>query len=256
MKGMKQMGAALLAAVLATGMTAFADASTDARYDGQVQSSVARELQKKSEFHGVRASVQDGIVTLEGSVDNLKAKLDAEKKVRKQDHVAGVRNLVDVQATPVSDAQLEEQISNKLRYEHTAGFFDNVFSNFAVGVKDGVVTLTGEAYTPAAKQDAIADIVNTKGVKGIVEDVKVSPASTFDDQLRAHLVRAIYGGVGPMYGMDPEAPIRIVVNNGRVGLFGVVNSDVDRTMAVMAARSTFGVFDVENHLATSKELAR
>lgn len=252
----KKFGAALLTAVLATGLTAFADSNAAGRDDSAIQSRVAQQLQKKSELRDVRSSVQDGIVTLEGTVESYKAKLAAEKAARKADHVAGVRDLVAVNAPLVSDAELQEKIEKTLRYERSAGS-SNVFNAFAVGVKDGVVTIAGEAYTPYDKQLALEDVASTKGVRGVVDQVKVSPASIFDDDLRVRLVRAIYGSsAGFRYGIDPQAPIRIVVNNGHVGLYGVVDSEVDRTMAVMNARQVFGVFDVENHLLTPKDLAR
>jgi len=251
MTSMKKISAALLTAVLATGLTAFADAGRD---DSAIQASVARQLQKKSELRGVRSTVQDGIVTLDGSVDNYKAKLNAVKAARKADDVVGVRDRIVVDGASVSDAELQEKISRTLRYERAG--YTNVFNAFLVGVKDGVVTIAGEAYTPYDKQLALDDIANTKGVKGVIDRVKVSPVSNFDDRIRVELVRAIYGGIGPMYAMDPQAPIRIVVNNGHVGLYGVVDSEVDRTMALMRARSVFGVFDVENHLLTPKDMAR
>ncbi len=252
MTSLKKFSAALLTAVLATGMAAFADTGRD---DSAIQASVVHQLQKKSELRDVRASVQGGVVTLEGSVDSYKAKLDAEKAARKADHIAGVQDEIIVDGPSVSDAQLQEQVSKKLRYELPPDG-TNIFDAYLVGVKDGIVTVRGEAYDGYNKSQALADVANTKGVKGVVDQVKVAPASIFDDQIRMRLVRAIYGGVGPMYGMDPQAPIRIVVDNGHVGLYGVVDSEVDRTMALMRARSVFGVFDVQNHLSTSKELAR
>ena len=252
MKSMNKFSAALLTAVLATGLTAFADTGRD---DSAIQASVAHQLQEKSELRNVTPTVQDGVVTLTGTVDTIKAKLAAEKAARKADDVSSVRDQIVVAGPSVSDAQLQEQISKKLRYERPAGG-TNVFDAYLVGVKDGVVTIQGHAYDEYNKKLALDDIVNTKGVKGIVDQVKVSPASNFDDRIRMQLVRAIYGGVGPMYAMDPQAPIRIVVNNGHVGLYGVVDSEVDRTMALMRARSVFGVFDVENHLITPKDVAR
>jgi hypothetical protein len=94
-------------------------------------------------------------------------------------------------------------------------------------------------------------------VRNVIDQVKVAPTSIFDDDLRVRLVRAVYGSsAGFRYGMDPQAPIRIVVNNGHVGLYGVVDSEVDRTMAVMHARQVFGVYDVENHLLTPKDMAQ
>ena len=255
MKGMNKISAALLTAVLATGLTAFADSNAARRDDSAIHADVAHRLQKKSELRDVRSSVQDGIATLAGTVDSYKAKLAAEKAARKADHVTGVRDLIQVNAPSVSDAELQEKIAKTLRYERSG--FTNVFDAYLVGVKDGVVTIAGEAYSPYDKQLALEDVASTKGVKDVVDKVKVSPTSIFDDELRGRLVRAIYGSsTGLRYGIDPQAPIRIVVNNGHVGLYGVVDSEVDRTMAMMRARQVFGVFDVENHLLTPKDLAR
>ena len=245
---------ALLTAVLALGVAAFADTNAAVRDDAAIQASVTHQLQKKSELRGVQAAVTSGVVTLQGSVDSYKAKLEAEKAARKADHVASVRDMIEVNAPAVSDEVLQEQVAKKLRYENTT--FTHVFDAYMVGVKDGVVTVAGEAYSPYDKKVALDDVANTKGVRGVVDQVKVSPASIFDDEIRMRLVRAIYGGVGPRYGMDPQAPIRIVVDNGHVGLYGVVDSEVDRTMAMMRARSVFGVYDVQNHLVTPKELSR
>ena len=163
---------ALLAAVLALGMAAFADTPRD---DSAIQASVAHQLQKKSELKDVQASVSAGAVTLQGSVDSYKAKLDAEKAARKADHVASVRDLIEVNAPAVSDEKLQEQISKKLAYENTT--FTNVFDAYLVGVKDGVVTVAGEAYSGYDKQLALDDVINTKGVRGVVDHVKVSPVA-------------------------------------------------------------------------------
>ncbi len=254
MKNTNKFQAVLLTAVLALGGTAFADTNATGRDDAAIQASVEHQLQKKSELRGVQAAVTDGVVTLQGSVDSYKTKLEAEKAARKADHVASVRDMIQVNAPEVSDAALQEQIAKKLRYENTT--FTNVFDAYMVGVKDGVVTIAGEAYSPYDKKLALDDIANTKGVRGVIDQVKVSPTSIFDDEIRMRLVRAIYGSVGPRYAIDPQAPIRIVVNNGHVGLYGVVDSDVDRTMAMMRARSVFGVYDVQNHLLTPKDVAR
>jgi hyperosmotically inducible protein len=93
-------------------------------------------------------------------------------------------------------------------------------------------------------------------VKDVVDQIKVAPVSTFDDQIRLRLVREIYGGGFPAYGLDPAVPIRIVVDNGQVALYGFVTSQVDRTMAGMRAARTFGVFGVKNNLQTPQDVAR
>jgi osmotically-inducible protein OsmY len=53
--------------------------------------------------------------------------------------------------------------------------------------------------------------------------------------------------------MDPQAPIRIVVENGNVKLYGVVDSTTDKQIAETRAREVTGVFSVENHLLVANQ---
>jgi hyperosmotically inducible protein len=246
-----KFAALLLAASMALGPLALADNGRDA----EIQARLAAQLEKKSEFKDVRATAQDGVVTLQGTVDSYKHKLDAEKKARKQDHVAGVRDLVTVAGPEVSDAALRQTLAKKLAYDRVG--FGNVFNLLTVEVSNGVATIGGEVRNPVDRTSAISEVVNTAGVKGVVEHIKVAPASFFDDELRIRVARAIYRDPSlSRYGMDPQAPIRIVVDNGHVGLYGVVSSEFDRIVAGIRANEVAGSFSVENHLLTSKEVVR
>jgi hyperosmotically inducible protein len=246
-----KFAALLLAASMALGPLALASNGRDA----EIQARLAAELQKKSEFKDIQPSVADGIVTLQGTVDSYKHKLDAEKKARKQDHVAGVRDLVTVAGPEVSDIALRDKLARKLAYDRVG--FGNVFDLLTVGVTNGVATVGGEVHEPMARGSAISEVVNTPGVKGVVDNIKVAPTSFYDDELRIRLARAIYRDPSlSRYGMDPQAPIRIVVDNGHVGLYGVVSSEFDRIVAGIRANEVAGSFSVENHLLTSKEVVR
>ncbi len=252
MKETSKFASAVLAGVLALSMTALAQPTS---YDGAIQQSVAAQLQKKSSFRNVRSSVSQGIVTLSGTVDSYKAKLDAQNKAQKQKHVAGVRNVIEVSGPAISDVQLRNELAKSLRYDRVG--FGNVFNVLTVGVKNGVVTVGGEVRTPADKDSALATIAATKGVKDVVDRVKVAPASFYDDGLRLRLARAIYRDpVLSKYALDPQAPIRILVDNGHVALYGSVDSTLDRTVAGMRADQVFGAFSVENHLTTAQDVAR
>jgi len=78
----------------------------------------------------------------------------------------------------------------------------------------------------------------------------VAPTSGFDDDIRVRVTRAIYGdSVLGRYATDPAAPIRIVVENGKVSLYGTVDSAMDKQIAGMRANQVFGVFSVQNNLA-------
>ncbi|MBV9343265.1 MAG: BON domain-containing protein, partial [Acidobacteria bacterium] len=53
------------------------------------------------------------------------------------------------------------------------------------------------------------------------------------------------------YALDPQKPIRIVVDNGHVTLYGVVDSQMDKQIAVSQARSVPNVFSVEDKLVVA-----
>jgi osmotically-inducible protein OsmY len=246
-----KVAVAALGAMLAL---APAVASANTGNDAELQSKITQQLQKSSDFKSVQSSVDDGVVTLTGSVDTYKQKLDAEKKAKKAGHVKDVRDLVQV-STTVPDAELRTALAKKLAYDRVD--FGNVWNLLTVDVKDGVAMLGGEVRTDTDRDSAFNIAKNMKGVKGVVNNIKVSNASIYDDQLRVRLARAIYRDpVLARYAMDPQAPIRIVVDNGHVGLYGVVANNMDRQIAGMRANQVFGAFSVENHLVAADQATK
>jgi osmotically-inducible protein OsmY len=236
----------LLSATLAAQTTAAA------RYDNQIQTAVTHKLAAKTQFRDVQSNVQDGIVTLTGTVDLYQRKLDAAKLARKTASVQGVRNLITVAGPKVSDEQLEQKLATKLTYVRAG--YDNVFDYFALGVKDGVVTVEGLDRTGVGRDEALADIAIMPGVKDVVSNISVAPASTFDEGLRLRAARAIYSDpVLRRYAIDPAQPIRIIVENGHLTLYGAVDSTMDKTVAGLRAGQVFGAFSVENKLVVEKD---
>jgi hyperosmotically inducible protein len=119
-------------------------------------------------------------------------------------------------------------------------------------VKNGVVTLSGDAVYDVPLDSAMAIVARMPGVKDVVNDVKVLPVSTFDDSLRIRTARAIYrDSVLGRYASDPVHPIRIVVDNGHVTLYGSVQSSMDKTIAGVRAGSVPGAFSVDNKLVVN-----
>jgi osmotically-inducible protein OsmY len=218
-----------------------------ARYDGQIQTAVTHKLAAKQQFRDVQPNVEDGIVTLTGTVDLYQRKLDAAKLARKTASVQGVRNLITVAGPNVPDEQLEQKLAQKLTYVRVG--YDNTFDYFALGVKDGVVTVEGQDRTGIGRDEALADIANMPGVKDVIANISVEPVSMFDDGLRLRTARAIYRDpVLSKYAIDPAQPIRIIVENGHVTLYGIVDSTMDKTVAGLRAGQIFGAFTVENKL--------
>src|SRR5205823_9289019 len=160
-----------------------AQAASVGRYDSSIAQKVTQKVSEKKQFRNVQTSVEDGIVTLRGTVDLYQDKLDAAKKIRKDDHVAGVRNLIEVAGSAVRDVELQSKLAKKLRYDRV-GYFDNAFNFLTLGVKDGVVTVGGETMNDVGRDSALAIVQRMPGVKDVVDDIKVSPVSAFDDSIR------------------------------------------------------------------------
>ena len=81
------------------------------------------------------------------------------------------------------------------------------------------------------------------------------PASIFDDELRATIASRIYrDSMFWNYAMQVNPPIHIIVDHGHVTLTGVVNSEVERRVAEVTARSTEFVFSVDNKLQLDREM--
>jgi len=246
----KMLSSLLMVGVLGATLAAQATAST--RYDNEIQIAVTRKLAAKDQFHNVQPSVEDGIVTLAGTVDLYQRKLDAAKLARKISNVQGVRNLIAVAGPNVSDAQLEQKLAEKLRYVRAG--YDSTFDYFALSVKDGVVTVVGQDRTGVGRDEALADIYSMPGVKDVIANVSLEPVSPMDDGLRLRAARSIYRDpVLSKYAIDPARPIRIIVDNGHVTLYGSVDSTMDKTVAGIRANQLFGAFSVENKLVVEKD---
>lgn len=221
------------------------------RYDQQIQEDVERVLQSNPRFQNVHATTDDAIVTLSGTVKLFIDKLDADRRTHHIKHVGGVRNDIEVEGN-IPDEVLLQKLADKLRYDRVG--FGIMFNNLKLSVKNGVVTISGDVHDYPSRDSALAIVETEPGVKDVVNEINVLPVSTFDDELRIRVARVIYGHPAlQKYAIDPQSPIRIVVENGHVRLEGVVDSQMDKQIAGMQASSVPGVFSVQNDLAVANE---
>src|ERR1039458_6027171 len=89
----KQSLAVTVALLVLLSMTAMA---ATGRYDQQIQQAVGQKMQNAKQLQSVSSSVEDGIVTLTGTVGFYQDKLDAARKIKKIANLAGVRNNIAV----------------------------------------------------------------------------------------------------------------------------------------------------------------
>jgi osmotically-inducible protein OsmY len=151
-------------------------------------------------------------------------------------------------------ARSQERLAREVRHELVMLRFYNVFDNLEYRVDGDVVTLQGQVTRPTLKTDAERAVIRIEGVGEVVNNIEVLPPSPADDRIRVAVYRALFSQDSSLfrYGMGVVSPIRIVVKNGHVTLLGVVNSEADKNVATLRAKTVWGTFSVTNNLSIQK----
>lgn len=217
--------------------------------DAQIKTDVERKLSALELAAQVKVSVQDGVVTLAGTVPSLWMKEEAVNRARKTDDVKSV--IADL---AIMKGENDQTLANEIAKRVRQYVFYTVYDDIEGTVRDGVVSLTGKVTMPYKASETADLVARVPGVREIDNKISTLPVSSFDDQLRLTIASQIYRD--PLfwnYAIQVNPPIHIVVENGRVTLSGVVNSEVERRKAESIARTTFGVFTVDNKLRLDRE---
>jgi hyperosmotically inducible periplasmic protein len=149
--------------------------------------------------------------------------------------------------------QAVERIQKEVRHQLLMLPYLGVFDNLAYKVDGYNVILMGQVTRPTLKSDAENVVRRIEGVEKVDNQIEVLPTSPMDDRLRRRLYRAIYGYPAlERYDMPVIKPIRIIVKSGNVTLEGVVDSEGDKNLANIRARSVSGTFSVTNNLVVSR----
>jgi hyperosmotically inducible protein len=148
------------------------------------------------------------------------------------------------------DVRVADDIERAVRQYAQYTIFDDVSGR----VDGGIVILDGKVTMPYKKSDLERIVGRIDGVRELKSTIAVLPVSIYDDELRSRVSRAIYGNPSFWtYAAMANPPIHIIVENGRVTLTGVVNSEVDRALARSLATGV-GEFSVKNQLRTDAEV--
>ena len=117
----------------------------------------------------VTPEVSNGIVTLRGKVDNLKAKRAAGEDARNTLGVIYVKNRIKVRSeSTLSDAEIARRIKNSLKRDPYIDRYD-----VTVSVVDGVAYLSGEVDSRFDRGQADDIASKTEGVKRVINRLSV-----------------------------------------------------------------------------------
>jgi hyperosmotically inducible periplasmic protein len=157
---------------------------------------------------------------------------------------AGAKNQPPRQA-----ARSEVALSKEVRHQLVMLPYLTLFDNLEYSVNGTAVTLSGYAVNPTLKSDAGNVVKHIEGVTQVTNNIKVLPPSSMDWQIRRAEYRAIYGYAGLWkYAMGALPPVHIVVDMGHVMIFGIVDSQADKNLIGLRAKTVPNVFSVQNDL--------
>lgn len=212
--------------------------------DSSLQQRVIRELawDTRIDATDVGVEVDDGVVTLTGTVGSWAKKLAAQDAAHR---VAGVHDVAnDIQVRiPGAAGGTDTEIAQAIR----AALEWNVMvpdERIETTVSNGVVTLTGNVDFWTQRQDAERVVRDLAGVRAVVNKIEVVPASAVGpDDIRRSIEAALDRQAARHAGH-----IKLKVEDGLVTVDGVVHSWAEREAVVGAARGTPGVKNVQSHL--------
>jgi osmotically-inducible protein OsmY len=113
----------------------------------------------------------------------------------------------------------------------------------AVAVTQGIATLSGAVGNILAKERALAVAETIKGVRGVVDQVTVTPVHRSDDQLKSDVTEALRMDVATR-----PYKIGVVAKDGTVRLSGTAESWQEKNLFADIAKTVSGVVAVDNEI--------
>jgi osmotically-inducible protein OsmY len=189
----------------------------------------------------VGVEVDDGVVTLTGTVDSWAKKLAAKEAAHR---VVGVRDVADDVRIklPGSLQRTDTEIAQDVRFalEQDAFVPDQ---NIRSTVSDGLVTLEGQVQALRQKEDAARAVRGIRGARGVNNWLTVEPVKADPGQLRKSIEQALERRA------EREAEkIDVTVDDGIVTLQGRVQTWPQKTAVLGAVSHAPGVREVKDHL--------
>lgn len=254
------------ALLVGTAQSAFAVQQPDAWITTKVKIALLTDQGLKTT--GMNVDTVDGLVTLHGRVANDAEKVQAAKVARGIQGVRDVRNLLQIEpasgakAAAVADDQLETKVSSALKADPALGNS----SVKVVSVKDGIVLLGGKAATLGDHYRAIEVASRVDGVRRVASEIE-SPDTLADEELwrdaKPDAPDAVASAEQRATDMwitsaakmrllanadTPAFDINVDTDDGRVTLFGMVDSAAAKQQAEAEVRKVEGVKNVVNDL--------
>jgi osmotically-inducible protein OsmY len=245
--GLLSLFAAMGAIVVTTTSLQASDA------DSRIESSASKSYVFKTclKDDSIKTVSKDGVVTLTGTVSESSHKSLAQDTVESLPGVKSVDNQLLVsgeQPAEHSDTWISMKVKSALLYHrNVSGTGTKVY------VKDGVVTLQGEASSLAEKElttEYAKDIDNVKEVKNEMTIAKTSPApdSTVGDKIDDASITAEVKSSLLSHHSTSALHTTVSTADGIVTLGGVAKNAAEKSLVTKLASDINGVTSVVNNM--------
>jgi osmotically-inducible protein OsmY len=210
--------------------------------DANIRVDVENELRwdPSVDEKGILIKVDNGVVSLQGSVPHFSDRWTAEEVTKKVAGVRAIANDIEVKIPKPgerSDSDIAAAAANAVKWH-----FVLESSDIQPVVKQGWITLSGHVSHGYQKTVAEGAVRYLLGVKGVFNDIEVRPAIKATD-----VKQKIQSAFERQASLDAN-DIKVNVDDSAVVLQGTVHSWREKDDAAIAAWAAPGVTKVENKL--------
>jgi osmotically-inducible protein OsmY len=222
---------------------------TDDRIESSFTKSFVYKTYLKDEH--IKISSKDGVVTLSGDVYNETHKPMAQNTAEALPGVTSVDNRITVvgdQPAESSDTWISVKVKSALLYRrNVSGTKTEVF------VKDGLVTLRGEAASQAQKDLTTEYAKDIVGVKGVSNEMTVSkitdkPDQTVSEKIDDASITAEVKGSLLSHRSTSMLSTKVSTTDGVVTVSGTAKNDAEKALVTKLATDINGVQSVVNNM--------
>lgn len=247
MKSMLPLTLATIVAGMLTSTTSLYAADTDSRIESAAAKSYVFKTYLKDD--AIKTSSKDGIVTLTGTVADSSHKSLAENTVASLPGVTRVNNELVVngeQPAEHSDAWINVKVKSALLFHRNVSA-----TGTTVYVKDGVVTLQGEAASLAAKElttEYVKDVDNVKEVKNNMTIAATPPAETAGEKMDDASITAEVKSSLFSHHSTSALHTTVTTTDGVVTISGTAKNEAEKALVTKLATDINGVTSVINNM--------
>ena len=239
--------------LLAAGLPAVVSASSD--MDNKIETAAENSYNFKTVLHSqVKVSVDDGVVTLTGTVDDSSNKDLAEDTVRNLPGVVKVDDQiqVDEKYAAHSDGWIAFKIKSTLLVRANVSASDT-----QVDVHNGVVTLTGRAQNQAQKELTTEYAKSVDDVKKVDNEMTVVTPPADQESMSENMDDASITTQVKMallsHRSTSAVKTKVQTKNGVVTLSGEAANDAEKSLDTKLAEQVKGVRSVVNDIEVKQQ---